>query len=138
MRLIKPIFLCSLILLTSGCSIKFAYNNVDRLVRWQMSDYFDLDAKQKEYLQEQVVEFIAWHRAEHLPLYAEYMHSMSDRFPDGVSEQQIEELFQQLLLWGKDVEERGMPAAINLLTSLSDEQVAELPEKFEKSNVDIA
>jgi hypothetical protein len=137
MRLSKAIFLCLLILVTSGCSIKFAYNNADRLVRWQMSDYFDLDAEQKDYLQDQVVEFMAWHRAEHLPLYADYLYDMSERAGDGVSERQIQEMFQQLLLWGKDVEDRGMPAAIHLLTSLSDEQVAALPAKLEKSNLDI-
>jgi hypothetical protein len=138
MRLIKPFFVCLLLLLTSGCSIKFAYNNVDRLVRWQMSDYFDLDTGQKEYLQAQVVEFMTWHRATHLPAYAEQLSGMADRFGDGVSERQIEEVFQQLLLWGKDAEDQGMPAAIKLLTSLSDEQVAVLPAKFEKSNIEIA
>ena len=138
MRLNKLIFVCTLLMFTSACSIKFAYNNVDRLVRWQMSDYFELDAEQKDYLQAQVVEFMAWHRVEHLPTYAEYLYGMSDRFGDGVSEAQIESMFQQLLLWGEDIEERGMPAAIHLLTSLSDEQVAALPAKFEKSNVEIA
>jgi len=33
---------------TSACSLKMAYNNMDRLVRWQMSDYLDLDAQQRD------------------------------------------------------------------------------------------
>jgi hypothetical protein len=123
---------------TSACSLKMAYNNMDRLVRWQMSDYLDLDAQQRDYLQAQVVEFMAWHRKNHLPQYAAYLSSLSARITDGVSEAQIESMFSQMMRWGEEMEEHGMPAAIHLLVSMSDEQLAALPAKLETSNVEIA
>jgi hypothetical protein len=124
--------------LSSACSVKFAYNNVDRLVRWQVSDYLDLDAEQKAYLQAEVRDLMAWHRANHLPLYANYLQALAVQFADGASESQIAGVFDQFLVWGYEMEDRALPAASHILSSLSDEQVAALPDKLEKSNLEIA
>lgn len=133
-------FFCVLVLIfsTSACSVKFAYNNVDRLVRWQMSDYLDLNSDQRKLLDTQIEGLMAWHRREHLPEYAILMESLATQWSDGVSEAQIQSLFEQMFIWGEDIQEQGMPAAIVMMQSLTDEQVAALPERLEKSNQDIA
>ncbi len=130
----RLICVLGLIICTSGCSVKFAYNNVDRLVRWQMSDYLDLSSDQRKLLDTQLEGLMSWHRREHLPEYAILMESLATQWSDGVSEAQIEALFQQMFVWGEEIEEQGMPTAISLMQSLTDEQVAALPARLEKSN----
>lgn len=138
MRHVRMLVVLLCVAAVSGCSVKFAYNNVDRLVRWQMSDYFDLNEAQRDYLQAEVKTLMEWHRRDHLPQYAEVLYAMADQWGDGVTEPQIEALIEQMFVWGDEIEARGMPVAINILTSLTDEQVAALPAKLEKSNVEWA
>ncbi len=134
----KALFLITLVLMSSACSVKFAYNNMDRFVRWQVNDYLDLDAEQRAYFKAELAELIRWHRTNHLPLYSDYIRGLAVQYSDGVSEAQVEALFDQFMLWGEEVEERGMPIAIELMRSLSDEQVAKLPERLEESNLEWA
>ena len=138
MTWIKPLILIGLLLTTSACSVKFAYNNVDRLVRWQMSDYLDLNDTQRELLQSEVNNLMEWHRREHLPEYAIFIEGLARQWSDGVSEAQIEALFEQMMAWGEDMQAQAMPAAIKMMRSLTDEQVAALPAKLEKSNEELA
>ena len=137
-RTIRTLLLGVMILLLSGCSIKFAYNNLDRFVRWQVDDYLDLDRAQKTLLQEQLTELLYWHRKNHLPLYADYLQMLSLRVGDGVDIVLIDAMFEQLTLWGEEVQARALPGAIELLAGLSDEQVAGLPERMEESNEELA
>lgn len=128
--------LTGLICLT-GCSVKFAYNNVDRLLRWQVSDYVNLNSEQKDRLVEDIDELMAWHRAQHLPQYVLFAHGIAQTWSDGVTEQQIADMFEHILVWGNEIQERGEPIATALLVSLSDAQVAALPAKLERSNIEI-
>ena len=136
---LKPLFaLATLLFCLSGCSVKFAYNNVDRLVRWQMSDYLDLNAEQKDVLQRELNSLMSWHRAEHLPQYAAFSYELADGWRDGVSEAQIAAVVEQMFVWGYEIQTRMMPGSIEILLSLTDAQVAALPVKLERSNVEIA
>jgi hypothetical protein len=136
---LKPLFaLATLIFCLCGCSVKFAYNNVDRLVRWQMSDYLDLNAEQKDVLQHELDSLMSWHRTQHLPQYAAFSYDLADDWRDGVTESQITAVVEQMFLWGDEIQARLMPGSIEILLSLTDAQVAALPDKLERSNVEIA
>lgn len=126
------------VLLMSACSTKFVYNNLDRLVRWQLNDFVDLTPTQREYLSREIDATLYWHRRNHLPVYADYLDQVSVRFSDSVTPEMIEEVFDQLFAWGEQVQERVMPVMVHMLQSLSDEQVARLPERMEDSNLDLA
>lgn len=121
----------------SGCSIKFAYNNLDRLIRWQISDYVDLNREQKAFLVAEVERVLLWHRKNHLPLYAEYLNQLPTQLSDGVTPDMLQSLFDQFFTWGEEVQAQALPVAIDMMVSLTDEQVAELPERLEKSNIEI-
>jgi len=138
MRVVKGLILACLVMLSSACSIKFAYNNMDRFIRWQVNDYLDLNAEQRAYFKQELADLIRWHRANHLPMYADYISDLAVQYSDGVSEAQIQALFEQFMLWGEEIEQRGMPVAIELLRSLSDEQLAQLPVRLEESNLELA
>ena len=121
-------------LLLSGCSIKLAYNNLDRFVRWQVADFVDLDKEQRALLDQEVKKVWQWHRRSHLPLYADYLETFADQASDEVTPALLENLFDQFFDWGMQVQERSMPTAIAIMRSLSDEQVAGLPDKLAESN----
>ena len=104
-RLVRTLLIGCLLVSASGCSVKMAYNNLDRLVRWGVSDYVSLDAAQKDYLQAEVKKLLLWHRSNHLPLYSDYMFGLADQLSDGVSDAQIAAIFDQLMLWGDEVED---------------------------------
>ena len=127
-----------LAMLAGGCSIKFAYNNADRLVRWQVSEYVDLDRAQKAVLSARLDEFMSWHRSTQLPQYADQMYLWSQQLTDQVTSDQIAGIFEQMMLWGERMEDRGLPIAVEVMASLSDEQVAGLAPRLEASNVEFA
>lgn len=132
------LFLLGVALLgTGGCSVKMAYNNLDRLMLWQVDEFVDLDAVQKAYLRAEIDTLLRWHRHQHLPMYADYVRELSVSLTDVVSEQTLAEIFETFLGWGEALEARSMPIAIEVLASLSDEQVAGLPEAFAQSNEDL-
>ena len=125
------------VLLGTGCSIKMAYNNVDRLMMWQVDEFVDLDAEQKAYLRGEIETLMLWHRREHLPMYADYVRELSVTLTDEVSAETLEVVFETLLGWGEEIEAKSVPIAIEVLQGLSDEQVAQLPAGFAKSNEDL-
>ena len=125
------------IVCSSACSIKLAYNNADRLVRWQVSEYVDLNADQKEYLNTEVNKVMQWHRRNHLPLYAEYLAVSANTFVDNVSEENLRKMFDQFEAWGEEVQSKASPVVVHMMANLTDPQVAALPQKLEKSNADL-
>lgn len=127
-----------LALLVGGCSVKFAYNNADRLLRWQVSEYVDLDREQKALLSARLDEFMTWHRRTQLPEYADQMYLWSQQLTDQVTPDQIAGIFEQIMLWGERMEDRGLPIAAEIMAGLSDDQVARLAPRLELSNVEIA
>ena len=127
-----------LALLVGGCSVKFAYNNADRLLRWQVSEYIDLDREQKAVLSARIDEFMIWHRRTQLPEYADQMYLWSQQLTDQVTPEQIAGIFEQMLQWGERMEDRGLPIAVEIMAGLSDDQVAELGPRLELSNAEIA
>ena len=123
-----------LVVLGSGCSVKMAYNNIDRLIRWGVNDYVDLSAAQKEVLARELDAIHNWHRKNHLPRYAAITRDLAGKLPDGVSVVAVAELNDQFEFWFDEVEAQLTPLVIDILSSLSDQQVSALPEKMAKSN----
>ena len=134
---LKALVFAALVLL-SGCTVKFAYNNLDRMVRWQVADYVDLTDEQAALLDEELAEFILWHRTTHLPLYADRAEAMASGLNETVGEDDMQALYEQAMIWSEEVEARGMPMVVALLASLTPEQMEALPEAMEKSNVEFA
>lgn len=124
--------------LLGGCSVKLAYNNLDRLARWSLSDYIALDSRQRAYFDAAFAEVWAWHRQAHLPQYADFLESLGPRLVDGSSEAQMAAMVEQVLGWAGEIEARAMPLTTRLLASLSDQQVADLARNLEAGNIETA
>ena len=105
----------------NACSIKPIYNNLDRLIVWQVGDYLDLNRDQKASLRTDLSVLLKWHRESHLILYADWLAELPNQYSDGVSAQMIEDLFDQMLVWGEEIENQAMPLMTDVLVSLNEE-----------------
>ena len=126
------------LVLGSGCSVKFAYNNLDRFARWGVSDYLNMNDEQREYFDAEFAKLHDWHRIDHLPRYADLLESLPQTMADGIDAGEMLEVESTMMGWGDELEERGTPMVIELLRSMTEEQVARLPKKLEASNKEIA
>ena len=136
--LLKATLIASLVALASGCSIKMMYNNADRFARWAANDYIRMDAAQEAYFTAEVDAIHYWHRTNELPLYADYLDSLPTTLDKEVDEDDIQEVFDTLYSWWEVFEARTLPFVTEMMLSLSDEQVARLPERLEKDNDEFA
>lgn len=90
----RAILLCAALLL-SGCSaVEFAYNNADAWLGWRASHYLDLNDEQARDYDGRVASFLAWHRAEALPVYAQLAEEAGARLARGASRGDM--------IWGYD------------------------------------
>ena len=128
------LLLCFL-LVCSGCStVRFAYNNADLYLRWQLGKYLDVEGAQSEELDRHVTAFLAWHRANALPQYVRLVNEAAARFVRGAS--------QEDLVWGYDSIQAQVLQAVragageiaDLLDRLTPEQIAHLERKFAEDN----
>lgn len=134
----RPLLAVALLLTASGCSVKLAYNNLDRLVRWSAGDYVSLDTAQRAYLDAAVAEVWTWHRREHLPRYADYLDALGPRLLDGDPAVGLAELIDTVLDWAGEIEARVVPVTAHVLASLSDDQVAVLAANLAERNAEFA
>jgi len=124
--------------LGSGCSVKFAYNNLDRFVRWGVSDYVQLTPEQREYFDAEFARLHQWHRQTQLPVYAEFLESVPRTLADGTDAAELLAMEHTVQGWAEVMLEKGLPMTAHILRSMTDEQVADLPARLEASNADIA
>jgi hypothetical protein len=81
--------------LVCGCStVRFAYDNADAYLRWQVHSYIVVEGQDADELDERIDEFHAWHRKNALPKYVTLAHEAAQRFSDGLSHAD--------LVWGYD------------------------------------
>ena len=118
----------------NACSIKPIYNNLDRLIVWQVGDYLDLNRDQKASLRTDLSVLLKWHRESHLTLYADWLAELPNQYSDGVSAQMIEDLFDQMLVWGEEIENQAMPLMTDVLVSLNEGQIDHLESEFRGAN----
>jgi hypothetical protein len=121
-----------------GCSVQMAYNNLDRLARWSVSDYVDMNDRQRDYFDAAIADVWYWHRREHLPRYADFLETVGPALVDGTDETEMQAIVDRVFDWAQDIQDRSVPVAANFLASLDDAQIAELAENLESRNEEIA
>lgn len=121
----------------SGCGVKLMYNNLDRFARWNMSDYVDLNDQQRAYFDAEVDALLYWHRTHHLPEYADLLELLPTTFSDGADLDEILWISDRMFVWYEQLEARLVPIAVEIMLSLDDQQVSELPQRLERDNLEL-
>ena len=122
-------------MLLPACStVRFVYDNAETYLRWRVDLYLDLEGAMADELDERIAAFMAWHRAQALPKYAQLLDDARRR---------VERRLQPAdLVWGYDAvvaqareglraaAERGAP----LLDRLGPREIANLERRIAEDN----
>ncbi len=127
--------LCAALLLASGCSaLRFGYNQAADLAYWWLDGYVDFGETQTPQVRDALANWFAWHRGTQLPGYAELLaragnEVLADSTPARVCE--------WWALLGARIEtsvERAVPAATDLMLSVTPRQIQHIERRYAKSN----
>ena len=122
-------------LLVAGCStVRLVYDNAEVYLRWWMGAYLDAHDAMADELDERIAGFMAWHRAQELPKYAQFADEASRRFE--------RRLQPADLVWAYDagvaLAREGLRAAAErlapLLDRLAPEQIDHLERRMAEDN----
>jgi hypothetical protein len=132
-RFLWPLaLLLAFVLSTTGCGVKTAYNNVDRLIKWSMDDYMKLDPAQEKYFQSELDAVLYWHRTTQLPIYAMAIREFDAEIANGAT---VEDLFvfnKEVEGWWDQILEASMPLSTELMYSATDAQLDQFAAQYEK------
>ncbi|MDQ9091707.1 DUF6279 family lipoprotein [Pseudoalteromonas haloplanktis] len=99
----------ALLIILSGCSATFTYNNIGWLSAFWIDDYVDLSKQQSKQAKAIIKQSRDWHRKTQLPLYRQDLLSLQKLLTDTPSEQALlshfqgaKQHWQTLVLYVKD------------------------------------
>lgn len=124
-------------LLNQGCGIKLVYNNADRLARWWVNDYIDLDKPQRKYFDASTAQIMYWHRTTQLSVYQEMLLNLADEIDKGaIDRARLDTIVAEVETWAIDFNAHSAPVALDILLALSPTQQRKFEKALEKSNRD--
>ncbi len=135
----KPLLALLVLLMLSGCTTKFAYNNAGWLVHWYVDDYIDLNQQQKKQFDQSFEKFITWHRNEELPKYLNWLRSIQYQLNDpSLTEQellqQIQQANEQIFIFTRRLIDKAKPELLALAETLTAQQKKQLLTALNKKN----
>jgi hypothetical protein len=114
-----------------GCSLRFAYSQLDWLVPWYVRDYVTLDAGQRSALDTRLAARLDWHCRAHVPEYAATLREAQAVLArDTVDGDALAPFLARGEAWWGEVLAELEPDARVLLAGLTNEQVDEVQHAF--------
>ena len=107
----------------SGCTTKLAYDFLDWGLYWELKDYVKFTRDQRLLVKEEISQLIDWHRSEELPQYAVQLEKLSALLENGLTVEHVEEFYNNLRDSWQRIVIKTLPAAVNIISNLNDEQV---------------
>jgi Family of unknown function (DUF6279) len=121
--------------LVSGCStVRFAYDNADAYVRWQVHSYIVVEGQDADELDERIGEFHAWHRKNALPKYVTLAHEAAQRFSDGLSRADLVWGYDSARAQARESLRKAAELVAPLLDRLTPEQIAAMERRIAEEN----
>lgn len=121
--------------LVGACSMAtVAYNRAPTLMYWRIDGIFDLNGEQSALLRPALETWHQWHRAEHLPRYAEELRRWQALSLSDVQPEQVCGALDQVRAWVGEAVDRLMPALADLAPTLSPAQMDHWTRHQNKQN----
>lgn len=108
---------------TSGCTTKLAYDFLDWGLYWELKDYVKFTRDQRFRVKDEISQLIDWHRSEELPQYADQLEKLSKQLKSGITVEQLEASYNYLKDSWQRIVIKTLPAAVDIISNLNDEQV---------------
>lgn len=133
----KKCCLALLLILISGCSSQFAYNNMDWLIHWYLDDHIDLDKAQKSAFDARFSVWHDWHRKNELPRYVDHLTDIKVMLEQGeLTTEDINAQFERARDHWKRFRAHIAPDIAALAIRLTDEQIEEMFASLEENNIE--
>jgi hypothetical protein len=107
----------------SGCTVKLAYNFLDWGLYWELKDYVKFNQDQRLLVKDEISQLIEWHRSNELPKYADQLEKLSIGLESGMTVEQLEETYDNLRDSWRRIVIKTLPAAIDIISNLNDQQI---------------
>lgn len=120
--------------LLSGCGVKLAYNNLDRIIPWVADDYIEFDDIQEEYFRAELASVLYWHRISELPEYAAALRRFDADVSDGLTMEELLTMETQVLDASHRMRARFVPMSAEILYSTTPQQLADIKRRFDRTN----
>jgi hypothetical protein len=122
-----------LILLTGCSQIGLTYRHLDLIIPWSLNDYLDMNATQKDWLDERLKEHLSWHCTTQIPGYLTWLDRLQGMVETNqVNETQLKARTAEARQAIATISQEITPSAAQLLRQLNDQQVAEMQAAFAK------
>ena len=108
---------------TSGCTTKLAYDFLDWGLYWELRDYVKFNRDQRFRVKDEISQLIDWHRSEELPQYADQLEKLSKELKSGITVEQLEDSYNNLRDSWQRIVIKTLPATVDIISNLNDEQV---------------
>jgi len=123
------------LLAVAACStVRFAYNNIDAVIRFMASDYVEFDTAQYEQFKTRLDALHQWHRTRELPAYVALLQTAGGKVAKGVAADDVAWVIGALRSRYRLLAARAAEDAAPLLAQLSDAQIVELEKNFAEKN----
>jgi hypothetical protein len=125
--------------LVVGCSaVRLSYNQGPALAYWWLDSYVDFSTEQSPGVKAALDDWFAWHRASQLPDYAQALAAMGTLAADKVTPAQVCSTIGAWQQRGLQAYERALPAIVDLVRSLSSEQIRQIERQTLRKQKDAA
>lgn len=122
------------ILVTACNTIKLGYENLPRLVQWQVDRFLSLDGEQEALVNRHARSLQRWHRQNLLPVYAEFLTRVEEDLRTQVSPAQVAGWRQAAVDGWAPLAEQLSPAVAEVALTLRPAQIDHLVKAIEKAN----
>lgn len=119
---IKKCVVASLLLVLSGCSASFTYNNIGWLSSFWIDDYVDLNKQQSKTVKALIKNTRDWHRATQLPLYKQDLVNLQQLLLNDPSKAVLISHFEQAKQHWQGLVEHVKDDLINIAKTLDESQ----------------
>ena len=122
----------------SGCTVKLAYNFLDWGLYWELKDYVKFNRDQRLLVKDEISQLIDWHRSDELPQYADQLEKLSIGLESGMTVDQLEVSYNNLRESWQRIVIKTLPAAVDIISNLNDQQINDFFEMLIEKEVDDA
>ena len=136
-KLLITLLLCTLVL--SACTTRWAFNNLDWLVLRGVNEYVSLTDAQEEMVRVAVASNRDWLCATQIPRYVETLEQMQATVDSGAAHpEHLRGFVSRFESFWNTLQLKFLDDTVAVLSSLSDEQVAELLASIDAENDEVA
>jgi hypothetical protein len=133
----KFIFTICLLLVAAGCGPRWIYPQLGWLIPFYVDDYISLSREQSSSLEKRLLRVLDWHCRTQLPVYAQSLRDLAKDLEDPrhpIRYERLQYYANQFIAHWRELSKQIGPEMADILTTASDEQLAELFQNIDKRN----